>query len=219
MGGVKTLKKLNLTGRSMDSANLRARKVAKPECHVPVEIWGKTEYTTGPCQQAAAHDTALRYTWYLTCTHGPVQDAEGNPIPEHLRSYYEEGQVIEKKPITNSEGVIERWEERTRNTTQLRIGQVVLSDHTGGRESVQEMIRKGIKDVSEFGIAPFCEYYNCYRQDVRQFSNGTFCSPYHAKMVKARETGVILALGGWDSGGPRRGTAGRSLPKRGADRR
>ena len=199
MGG---MKRLNLTGRSMDLA-FRGRKVVKPECRVPVEIWGKTEYTTGPCQQAAAFDTGLRYTWYLTCTHGPTHDSDGNEIPEHLRPYYEENIKVEKKPVPDANGVI-KWEERFVNTSALRIVPLAISEHTGGRASVEEMIRKGVKDVSEFGIAPFCELYSCYRQDVREYplARGLFCSDYHAKIVKARETGVILALGGFDSAWP-----------------
>ncbi len=189
----KMLKKLNLIGKPMDASALRSVKVVKPECHVPVQTLNTTQFTTGPCQQAVAHNPAKAHTWYLTCKHGPKVDSQGQPIPENMRCYYEQNIRKEETPIVGDDGIITGWDTSPRWEANLRIHQVALSNHTGGLAAYEEMLRKGCKPIADFGVAPFCEYYNCFEQDnLTKFKNGLFCSSNHARMVKARETSTVL---------------------------
>jgi hypothetical protein len=190
-------------GRAKDTHALRAVKIVKPECHVATQMMGKTEYTTGPCQVAAATDRAKQYNWWKKCTHGPQYDQEGKAIKEDLRPYYEGGIVVERKPVINQDGVIESWEETPTWKVHLRLTQVVVDPVAMSGQGLQYQLSRGAKLAKEFGYDNFCEFYNCWRRDTQKFKNGTFCSEFHAKLVKANETGVILPMGGFDSAWPR----------------
>lgn len=183
------------TSAAKDIGAFRAIKLAKPECREAVETLGKTEYTTGPCQQAVAHQRRLAFSWYKTCTHGPLKDGDGNEIEENLRPYYEEKLILKKTPIENEDGVITDWQERMVNETTLRVVDVALSNHTGGPEAIRTLMRKGLRPLKDFDFdEQYCEHYGCFRTETKKFTNGYFCSREHAVMVKARETGMILAV-------------------------
>lgn len=193
-------RRLNLPSRG-GTSGLRERKIVYPECRVPVGIQGKTEYTTGPCQQAVKQDPSLAVTWFKSCTHGPEMLADGSPIDEHMRPYYDVVIRIERTPVVE-EGVIKEWREVSKYDAEERLTGVVVHDVAMSGKALQFRAERGAKDPSEFGLDPFCEYRGCWRQDIKQFSNGMFCSELHAKLVKARETGVMLAESGFDQGWP-----------------
>ena len=191
-------KLLNLPSRSTAAGNMRSVKIVKPACQVPVSVQGRTEYTTGPCQQAVKQDPVLEFCWFKTCTHGPEQDSEGNPIPPELRPYYSLDIRMERTPVVQ-EGVIVEWKEKPLYDVTLRVDEAVKHPMVDSGNQLKRELERGAKLVSEFGIAPFCEHLGCYRQDIRKFLNGMFCSENHARMVKARETGVLLPLAGFDA--------------------
>lgn len=176
--------------------NYRGVKVVVPRCQIPKLVLGKTEYTTGPCQQAVKDDRSLKYTWYKTCTHGPELDEDGNTIPEELRPYYETNIVVDRKPIVEA-GAVKGWDETTRYQTKLRIRDIAWSRGIMGGFSVRAQILQGAMDPAEFDIAQFCEMHGCMVNDpkrVKKYNNGYFCSDKHAKLVKASETGLTLHM-------------------------
>jgi hypothetical protein len=193
------LKNLHLRSRPKELAAFRSLKIVMPECQVAETTKeGSLEYTTGPCQQALAEDPTDTYTWHLRCDHGPTQDADGHPIPVNERPYWEQNIFIEKTPVVE-QGVIISYNEVPRYKISLRLREIALSDHVGGIENAQKVLSKGGKDPKEFGIAPFCEYYGCFRQDgLSQFKNGIFCSRRHAALIYIREKGIVMPIEGFD---------------------
>ena len=188
--------------RGNPNAAYRAVTFVQPECHVPVAVQGKTEYSTGPCQQAAAHDMSVPYTWYKTCTHGPQQQSDGTPLPPDLRPYYEVNLLIERTPVLQ-DGIVKEWRETPRYDVRLRLRQLTLPSLEEAGERMRAAMAKGSKFPEEFGITEqFCEYKDCWRTTTKKYRNGVFCGSYHAKLVKARETKVFLAAGGFDAAWP-----------------
>jgi len=196
-------KMLGLIGRSLEQG-LRGIKMIVPKCQVPVVVHGKTEYTTGPCQQAVKDQPELARSWFKNCPHGPDRDEEGNEIPPELRPYYEMN--IEKKsiPVVGEQGEIKEWEETQHIRVRLRIQDVALSPNIMGGRAVKVQRVRGGKFPQDFGVAPFCQNYGCQRQDVRRFANGLFCTDNHAAFVYARETGAMIPIGGFDASWPGR---------------
>lgn len=198
---------LSLSSQVKDTAAFRGVKLVMPECHVPVQqnFQGHvfTEFTTGPCQMAVKDDPALAFTWFKTCTHGPEMDSQGAPIPEEMRCYYEVAMTSERKPKIVEGGAVAEWQDVTRYEVRPRIRDVAWNERLMSGFAVRYSQQRGAKPIEDFDIAPFCEMYGCNRQkSLKQFKNGLFCSPTHAKMVKATESGMILFLP-YDQGSPR----------------
>lgn len=202
-------KKLGIVGRSTDQG-LRGVVVAVAECAMPTVVHGRTEYTTGPCQQAVKDNPSLARTWFKTCTHGPEfvleTNAEGRKvrvaIPPNLRPYYETAVHIKRTPILNEDGTIKEWEETTVYDAKLRLKYVAVDTTINSGRSLKRVLARGAKLATEFNIAPFCENHGCFRQDVKRYRNGLYCSDNHAAFVYARATATFVPLGGFDQSWP-----------------
>jgi len=192
---------LGLVGRSLEQG-LRGRKMVAPSCQVPVVVHGKTEWTTGPCQQQVKESPTLRYSWFKTCPHGPEFDEHGQAIPEERRPYYETDIYEKRTPVLGPRGEIKEWKQTEHYSARLRVVDVALAETIMSGRAVNYRLARGALPVSDFGLAPFCEAYGCMRQKTQQFKNGRFCSALHAKFVKARETGTMVPVGGFDTSWP-----------------
>lgn len=194
-----------LTSRPKDHG-LHGIKLVVPKCQVPIVVHGRTEWTSGPCTSLPTR----KRDWYKTCPHGPefvLEEQEDGtktktPIPEELRPYYETKIYIQKTPILDENGNIKEWEETTKYDAILRIEERADDIRIRSGRAVRITLAQGAKWPAEFGIAPFCELHGCFSQDLTKFRNGLYCSDLHAAFVYARQTGVMLPLGGFDGSWP-----------------
>ncbi|HXJ66536.1 MAG TPA: hypothetical protein VNN79_22480 [Actinomycetota bacterium] len=215
------LKKLDIPSRAKSGRSIRGKKYIVPDCKVYETYRGETIPVTGPCKQPpvttdSAWNTNYRDKWWETCTHGaPTReelDALGWTGPV---SYFDKGyedstsDQFEKQPDGS---LVVKGQVTTRKIViRPRIEQVSASirNNSGSGPAAAELY--GARAPELFGIAPFCEYWDCFSQDLRDFPNGRFCSDAHSKLVFADENFKILAVGDGSGARTRRAEQLREL--------
>lgn len=143
----------------------RTVKMAAPQCSV--------------CQLGNGQD---QRGWWDKCEHSP---------------YVESTEVSEDIPeIVTEEGVkiVKSRKTRIRVNELYRLVQIpVGTRHDSGR-SVEKARNEGRKFPEEIGLAPFCEYIDCWSQDLKVNSPvyGRYCSSIHARLAAANEIGIVI---------------------------
>jgi len=213
------LRKLDIPSHAKVNRAIRGKKYVVPDCKVYSEFDagnGKTERlpVSGPCKQAPYNadgsvNTNFRSKWWETCTHGaPAQeelDALGYTGPA---AYYDKGYrtryVDEFEKQADGSLIVTGRQEVRQLVIMPRIEQVSASkrNNSGSGPAAAELF--GAKKPEEFGIAPFCEYWDCFSQDITKYANGYFCSEGHSKLVFADEEFIVLAIGDGDGARKRR---------------
>jgi hypothetical protein len=187
----KGLKKLGRRRGGKTNAVLRGRKMVQPACMVVDE---RGQPTTGPCQQAISGvSDQWAANWFLHCDHGD------EAIPQKDRPYYEVSyefrETEEYLPDENGDLVATGKVERKKiKHLKPRYTQVAVGKGSMSGQQYTYAVERGFRPLSDFNTAPMCDYWNCWSQDVQRFQNGIFCSDMHARLIKAVETGVVLAI-------------------------
>lgn len=171
------LEKYNLPSGNTKSPAIRTVKMVAPQCDVRIG-----DSTRHPCTEGPH-----RADWFATCPHDPYFHEQEMPEIREDREFQEDGTYI----VTNRETV---W--RMRRIPNLR--QVPGSPRHLGF-SISKARSRGWRFPEELGVAPFCQYQDCWSQDLpdRWVSEdyGVFCSEQHATNTLAQRLKVTLEVG------------------------
>jgi hypothetical protein len=123
--------------------------------------------------------------WYMFCEHDPYITKTERPVREP---------VVEDDPDTPGQRIVTGEKTKlvyteTPNFTQVAVD--VRMDAGNGYRIAREC---GFKEPQELGFSPFCQYRDCWKQDlpIKTTQYGSYCSEIHAKLIKARMLEILL---------------------------
>lgn len=149
----------------------RMVKMARPVCVTTTDSDGNITFTG--CQDP----TKIRAGWWESCTHEPYFS---------LRAMRETKPQYETLPdgrqkLVGEETVI--WHEKHANLAQIPVSQRI----NNGR-AIEHYRTLGFKFPEEIGFAPFCQFNDCWSQNLKfRGSHGDYCSEMQAKLIAADE--------------------------------
>lgn len=122
--------------------------------------------------------------WAFNCEHNPYVTEREVPVREPIIEVNEE---TGEKLITGEKTKLVL--EESPNFTQIPMGK--RYDNGNAFRIAREL---GMKMPEELGFAPFCQYRDCWSQDlkVKTAMYGSYCSEAHAKLVMAEELEIFL---------------------------
>jgi hypothetical protein len=131
--------------------------------------------------------------WFRTCPHDPYFHAQEVPEVVEEREPQPDGTYL----VTDRKTVV-----RVRRMPNLR--QVPHSPRHLGY-ALRNKLLKGFALPEQLGILPFCQFGDCWSQDLperwRGVVHGDYCSEAHAKVMAAQHESVSLEIG--EDPGPR----------------
>lgn len=140
-----------------------------------------------PTGDACQDPEKYRDEWWKTCTHNP---------------YFSLTKRQESQPIfgpPNAAGEREVLSHSTREVYVERPNLVQVSltmRHNHAWGPADAILRKGFVTVETLGIAPYCEYQDCWAHDPKfNTRHGNFCESWQAQIVAADAQGKILEVG------------------------
>jgi hypothetical protein len=161
------LKKVPASPTAASSASVgRSMKMCSPHCSI--------------CQVPNAP-----LNWYMFCEHEPYITKTERPVRTPVVE--DDPDVPGQKIVTGEKTKLVYTE--TPNFTQVTVD--VRVDAGNGFRIAREC---GFKLPEEMGFAPFCQYRDCWKQDlpVKTSQHGSYCSEIHAKLVIAHMLEILL---------------------------
>lgn len=169
------LKTLGLPTNPETRQGNRTVKLARPICQSVIEN-GVTTFLG--CEDA----TIITSAWWEKCPHNPYESTIT------MRSA-----TTKTEPVTMEDGTVRHkvvgtevmtWEEQRPNFMQVANSRRINS----GRAVEHFRTRLGWKHADEVGYAPFCQFSDCWSQDIKfRTSHGDYCSENQAKLIAADE--------------------------------
>lgn len=159
----------------------RAIKMLRPSC-LETDREGRP---TGGCQSEAN----LPSDWWRLCLsrgHDPyISVVERTERKPKLSEPDEQG----RRQVEGHEEVV--WYEEHPN-----LAEVVVNIRVNSGQGVEKARRKGFVLPEERGLAPFCQYWGCWSQDIKVRSGrfGDYCSDAQARVVAADYMGRHLEV-------------------------
>jgi hypothetical protein len=125
--------------------------------------------------------------WFRTCPHDPYFHTQDAPEVVEEREPQPDGTYV----VTERKTVY-----RVRRMPNLR--QIPHSTRHLGF-ALRKKLRKGFAFPEQLGIAPFCQFGDCWSQDIPERWRGTvhgdYCSEDHARVMSAQHESVPLEIG------------------------
>lgn len=180
---VASLRRFGLPSRPEIGSAQRTIKMQRPVCNEQtMAALGRPE--TEACQ--AKHNFVPR--WWEKCTHGPYFSYAERPVNEPIL----EAIVDEQGNDTGRFKILGRKEELYLEEVPNLV-QVAVSARVNSGLGYHDALAKGFRLPEECGIAPFCDYRDCWSQDVIVHSQwGNYCSEPQARYVGANEDETLL---------------------------
>jgi hypothetical protein len=160
----------------------RRIKMARPVCDI-----AKMRALGLPDQDCCMDAEKRTHRWWLDCPHNPYFTME-----KRTESLPEFG-----PPNERGEREIIRTQSRTYYIERPNLVQVSLTRRHHWANGPQVMRNeRGYRFTHEIGIAPYCEYSDCWSHDLKyQTKYGNFCDPTQAQIVAADYRQKTLEVG------------------------
>ncbi len=121
----------------------------------------------------------VRPRWWETCEHSPYQTHSERPETTPTLDTLDDGTVVKTGEQT-----------RIVYETGWNLVQIKLSERVNSGRGIERARAKGMLLPEEKGLSPFCQYFDCWSQDIRyRTAHGDYCNERQAKEIALEEIG------------------------------